>query len=519
MDSSWTQFSQRVKSRWSALTRAVWISRKRKTDECRTLKHQVAELQRQIDHLQRQCQNERQTREALRDELRKRDAATPTTPATLSLPDDPPLPGHRYGPRLIALCVNLAQTIGLRTTAAALRIVFAWLGCDQRVPHWTSIRGWLLRLGVAALTTPVPKADDWVWMADHSNQIGPEKVLAVLAVRAAQWPAPGTPLTHADVRVLAVEPGTDWKRADMARAYERLAQQHGAPRAVLTDGAVELREGADILKTQRADSIVLGDFKHKAANILESVLERDPRFAPFQTQVGRTRCVIQQTELAHLVPPGVRPKARFMNLAPLLSWGAMMLWLLEHPEARGRRSITVERMDDKLGWLRGFAPDVARWAACQRVVSTGVTFINEQGLFRGAADRFAQRVAADRTCDASREVATRLEAFVRESEAKLGETERLPMSTEIVESSFGLYKQLERQHAKGGFTGLIAAFGALLRPATPEGVRDAFRRVVVKDVRAWIQQHVRETLTAKRQAAYREYRAALRGATREAAMT
>ncbi len=32
-------------------------------------------------------------------------------------------------------------------------------------------------------------ADDWVWMADHSNQIGPEKALVVLGVRAARLPA------------------------------------------------------------------------------------------------------------------------------------------------------------------------------------------------------------------------------------------------------------------------------------------------------------------------------------------
>ena len=34
----------------------------------------------------------------------------------------------------------------------------------------------------------------------------------------------------------------------------------------------------------------------------------------------------------------------------------------------------------------------------------------------------------------------------------------MPLSTEILESSFGLYKQLERQHSKGGFTTLLAAF-------------------------------------------------------------
>ena len=42
--------------------------------------------------------------------------------------------------------------------------------------------------------------------------------------------------------------------------------------------------------------------------------------------------------------------------------------------------------------------------------------------------------------------------FVHDAEQQLRDGERLPMSTEILESTFGLYKQLERQHSKSGFT-------------------------------------------------------------------
>ena len=45
----------------------------------------------------------------------------------------------------------------------------------------------------------------------------------------------------------------------------------------------------------------------------------------------------------------------------------------------------------------------------------------------------------------SKEVARRLIEIVRDCEQHLKPGERLPMSTEILESLFGLYKQLERQ--------------------------------------------------------------------------
>ncbi len=134
------------------------------------------------------------------------------------LPQDPVLPQHQFGARMISLCVNLARVIGLRPSVACLQIVFEWLGVAVRLPDWTSVRLWLMRVGVAAIEEPVEAAEDWIWMADHSNQIGPEKVLAIIGVRASKLPAPGEALTHADVRVLAVKPGVHWKREDMAEA-------------------------------------------------------------------------------------------------------------------------------------------------------------------------------------------------------------------------------------------------------------------------------------------------------------
>ncbi len=115
------------------------------------------------------------------------------------------------------------------------------------------------------------------------------------------------------------------------------------------------------------------------------------------------------------------------------------------------------------------------------MVSASVTFINEQGLFRGTADQLAEELESLQTCDDSRAVADQLLEFVRQSETKLAEGQRLSLSSEILESAFGLYNQLERQNSKAGFTSLLAAFGTLLNPATPESIRRDFTRVSVMD--------------------------------------
>lgn len=519
MNGSWTRCWSQYKSPLRVVVQCLLRGRvaaarkkerlKRERDEARRgLARQQAELQRQ------QCEIEELRRQVRQLEAENRKLAE----APALLPDDPPLPRHQFGPRLISLAVNLGRTVGLRGAERTMQIVFDWLGVPQRIPDCTSIRFWMQRLGIAALRAPVEEADDWVWMSDHSNQIGPDKVLVVLGVRASQLPPPGTPLKHEDVRLLAAQPGTSWKRDDVAKVYRELAERCGPPRAVVSDGAVELREPTACLNDRRSDTITLYDFKHKAAKLLEKQLARDKRFAEFNTKLGQTRAAIQQTELAHLTPPGQKQKARFMNLDRYLEWGSVVLWLLEHPEAKTRRWTTPQRLEEKLGWLRSFADDLAAWRECQQAIAAGLTLINEHGLFHGAARQLRAAVTG-LTHAVSRQLAARLLCFVRDAERQLKPGERLPMSTEILESSFALYKQLERQHAKGGYTSLLPVFGALLAPATPQSIRAAFARVSVKDVKEWVRNNLGDTFTLKRQQTYREYRKHTRSATKLATVT
>lgn len=424
------------------------------------------------------------------------------------LPHDPVLPHHEFGPKLISVCVNLAMRVGLRASITCMEIIRDWLGATLRLPVWTTVRTWLMRVGVAALEAPVEEADDWVWMADHSNQIGQDKALAVIGLRASHMPPPGVAIRHEDVRLLMLEPGVNWKTPDVAAAYERVAETAGAPLAVLTDGASELRDSVLTLQNQREDTLLLGDFKHFAANVLKKGVGDDERFSDFTTQSGRTRSAIQQTELAHLTPVSPKPKARFMNLSATLKWANMVLFHLAHPDSAAREGITSARMAEKLGWLQDFRDDILRWSRCQDVVSKSVTFVNEHGLFRGAADQLAELLASLPLCETSRTVRDRLLEFVRDHELKLTEGQRLPLSTEILESCFGLFKQLERQHSKGGFTSLLAAFGALLQPATPESIRSDFARVSVKQMRTWVTRNLGATVASKRQTAYAESKTA-----------
>ena len=349
------------------------------------------------------------------------------------LPADLPLRNHTYGPRMIALCMNLSKHIGFRPTETALNIVFEWLGIKTRIPSFSATRIWMCRAGIAQLQKPVV-GDDWIWFSDHSNQIGQEKILEILGIRESDLPPLGQTLPLSKMRTLANIPGM---------------------------------------------------------------------------KLGQTRNHVQQTELGHFTPSSQKPKARFMNLGPSLRWGKMVSYHLSHHRSKSRKGIKAARMNAKLGWVRGFRDELAAWNRCEEVMQASLSFINRQGIYRGAAAEMEVALNAVRKdhpadCHLSATMASELTTFVRESELLIAKGDRAWLSTENLESFFGRFKGLEGQHSKGGFTSLIAAMPALTIDWTPELVRESLSSVSVKQMNEWVCENLGTTMTSKRATAYKE---------------
>ena len=434
---------------------------------------------------------------------------------SVRLPYDPKLPHHSFGARMISMCCNLARSVGFRGAERALNIFWQFLGLETKLPVFETIRTWLMRLGVAKLDSSNIKkqAGEMVWFVDHSCKVGTEQVMVILGIGVNDLPPPGTPLKHEDLTTLLVATGKRWKREDVWKQYQQLVEEIGSPLAIVSDQAVELQAPISSLKNGNKPVLSLTDPKHKLANIIKSVIGKDDRFLKFQTMLGQTRSAIQQTELSHLTPPKQKTKSRFMNLRSLLNWAAMVQWHLANPNSNARAAVKTARINDKLGWLRTFREDIVKWNHCLDVVSITLTHINEQGLSVGTSRRLKKELSELTLCSTSCEVVKQTLDFIRESEKDLKSLKipdlRLPPSTEVLESVFGRYKQLEGQHSQGGFTSLLASFATLLKPTTPDEIEKSFAKVTTKKMKQWVKEKLGNTLHSKTKQAYAEYKRAI----------
>jgi hypothetical protein len=378
------------------------------------------------------------------------------------------------------------------------------------VPHWTTTRMWLMRLGLAQLGQEVVKAPDWVWFIDHSMQLGRERLLAVLGVRLSELPRETMRLRRRDMRLLHLAVMRDPNKETNHQELLKVMARTGPPRLLLNDHGADLqagirlfREGLD--RPQRTLDVY--EVTHKAALVLGHALEKDPRWQEFLAQVGRTRSQTQQTEWAFLLPPVLKSKSRYMNLGELLRWAEKTRWLVENKPAALMEHGDAGRLAEKMGWLSDYAGDLKKWGGWRAVTAKAEEVIREQGLHADTGENMRQAFWSQGRDKTGREMKVELLEYAHEQTKGLKEGERAPGSTQVLESCFGALKALEKQQSRSGFTGLVLGLGALVGKVTADVVARALESTPVKAVRRWCQENIGQSLQAKRCLASRLARA------------
>lgn len=390
----------------------------------------------------------------------------------------------------------------MRATAAVFEIFVQTWSLPAEVPHWTTGRTWLLRLGLYKLTRPKVQADDWIWFADHTVQIGVEKCLVVLGIRLCDLPPTGTCLALEHLEPLLIEPMPKSNSELVHQQLESLVEKTGVPLGVLDDHGSDLHGGVKLFCQKHPQTVEIYDITHRAARLLKSYLEEDEAWGEFCTRAGQTKFQTQQTELAFLVPPSQRSKARYMNLGPIVNWGRQTLNTVESPSAEVLQWCRRDRLEEKFGWLRAFQEPLERWSQWLAIVTLAEQHVRRDGLTATTTEAVRRSLAPLATTGSGVRLAGELVAFVAEQCQAAGGGRRLPGSTEPLECAFGKQKSLERSATKTGFTRLVLGIAAIVGQTTAEVVHQAMSTCRLKHVTAWCDEHLGTTLPSKRRIAY-----------------
>lgn len=155
------------------------------------------------------------------------------------------VPRQQFSLGVMASSLGLVLRAGtrLRCVGKELALNFGWWDIEASPASYHSTRLWLLRLGLFQLNRPKQRADDWMWIVDHTLQMGDRKGLIIVGVRQSAWDAEDRVLSHEDVDLIDLQPVTKSNGNVVYRQLKAATATTGVPRAIVSDNGGDLHSG------------------------------------------------------------------------------------------------------------------------------------------------------------------------------------------------------------------------------------------------------------------------------------
>ena len=366
----------------------------------------------------------------------------------------------------------------LRGAAAAMAQFVRHGFASLDVPSFSTIRSWLLRVGHYALTRALDQSTAWVWLVDHTIQIGTQKILVILGCPMDQVPFGQRALQLCDLQLVALVPMEKSNAALVEAELEQAVERTGRPRLIVSDQGSDLKKGISDFQDWYPRTAYVPDVAHYGATLLEHAWDDQSRWQQFIKELQSTSAKVRQTKSAYLLAPRMRAKARFMNVQVQLRFARRVLKLLQ-------REVPHPKATEYYGWLKDYQEDLAVWEREHGLVQTTIELVRVQGLHAGTGPLLEQAWGEIDTRDSTIRIAERLRAYVTTYQPT-AKDERFVASTEVLESSFGKLKRIERQQSQDGMTGLVLALGTMVGQSTDADLKEALETTPQKKVDNWV---------------------------------
>lgn len=403
------------------------------------------------------------------------------------------------------MLLQVRALVSLRCVEKVLTILNAFFPFTQSIPSWSSSRLWLLRVGYYKLARKKEVASDWVWIVDFTIQAGNLKCLTIVGLRLSKWDhqRPDPALCHQDVEPIELVPVRQSNGEMVYQQLEETIHKTGMPRQIIADRGSDVKAGIEKFIRRHPQTDFIYDVKHFTANLLEGEFKTDLMWTEFTKWASQTKSQLHQTAHAYLAPPHQRSKSRYMNMEVLVDWGLKGLAFLDDIEVHVYSKAEQKAIEQQLDWLFQFREDLSEWHEIMSLIEKTETFVRTNGFFQGCDEKLRPLLRLSSTATARTfRIRWALIEYVLDTSLLARPEERLLGSSEVIESIFGKFKYMQREHQKGSLTGMVLAIPAMVSKTTQEVVQRAVETVPVQDVRAWMKKMFGKSMHTRRKKAF-----------------
>ena len=359
---------------------------------------------------------------------------------------------------------------------------------------------WMMKLGYYRLMQSKEKAQDWIWIIDHTIQMGKEKCLAILAIRAKDLPKTRA-LKYEDMEIIDLQPVETSTGEMVYKQLEENVKKTGVPRAIVSDMGSDIKNGVARFQEVHQESVHIYDLKHKMANLVKNILQSDEQWDEFKKFANFVVKKLQNTTLAGYRPPKQRQKARYMDIGNLVRWAENTLIKYESIHKKEEKTEDEIKLEAVLGDIAKFGEDIINWGEMVNVISLVLKFMNIHNLQTDSYEKFNElhgdKIKKLKT-EKAKKLANELLSFIQEQQKVCRVDERLLHSSDILESLFGKLKFLEKEQSNSSFTSLILSVGAMVSKRTESIVTTALETVSIPMIDKWCKEKIKLTVQAQK---------------------
>jgi hypothetical protein len=375
----------------------------------------------------------------------------------------------------------------------------------KKSPSINSGKSWMLKLGYYNLTKELTKADDWIYIIDHSIQMGKDKLLLILGIRAKDLPKKRA-LKYEDMELIDLQPVRSSTGEVVYQQIKEASKRTSNPRAIVSDMGSDIRLGVKKFQEYSVHTSHIYDLKHKIALLIKKLLEENNHWSEYKSIANFIVKKLQNTSLAGYRPPKQKEKARYMNIEGLVRWGEKILLKYDTLQKTENKTDEEMKLEGILEDVSKFKDDLEAWNEMVIVFELIEKFMNinnlEANSYKKLKDLHGDELLKLKT-DKAKALANQILKFIKEQEKVCSKNERLLHSSQIIESIFGKLKFIEREQSRSSFTSLILSVGAMVSKKTSSIIGEALEAVNVDMISKWSKKVIGTTVQSQRNELYK----------------
>lgn len=355
-----------------------------------------------------------------------------------------------------------------------------------KAPTHSTILLWMKKYGYYELMKPKLSGEDWIIILDKSVQVGQNKLLVIYGIRQSKIDFT-RPLNYQDLSPLVLKSKSSWTGQHIKEMILD-CQKHIGGNIIyaVADQGNSINKALKLMEIPH-----IYDITHCIALNLDHIYRNDPEFKAYTEKLAYLRKSQVLGKMSHVLPPLQRGKSRFMNLRPISDWGVSVLNLLDEPSEH------LHNEKDHLAWVNDYRGFIMELALLNRMINDIQSTLKRKGLSKETAKKCLS-ILKDANSGRLLRFRNLMNDYLQNTLKTLPNTNRVLCSSDILESSFGKYKNYLQDNPMVGITNLCLSIAAFTGTIDTKELKKAFEGTTVRDIDRWTDSNIGKTTLAKR---------------------